>query len=543
VAERSLLERAGATLRSWFSGPVGPINWTQNGGIPIGWSANFWQQNLNPYQGGESATVNACVNAYAQTIAQLPGGHFKRNPAGGQKQVTTSPLARILLAPNGYQSRSDFMLNMVCDLMFEGNAYAWCERDAAGRPLALHPIPARGTEVMLEEQSRAIFYGLSDAPLAGPATYAIPQRDVLHIRGRTMPSNPLKGISPLRWAAMSTAANVAITASQAAFFAQASQPSGFLSTAEKLNDNQMQQLREAWANRTQHAAAGQVPVLGAGMTFQQLTMTSHDAQMVDAFRMTVGDIARAFGVPLPIIGDLANATFNNVEQLVAFWLSTGLGFWVEHIEIAFDKFFELPVGEFTELETDTLLRTAFKDRIDGLTKAVSGGLYTPNEARRREGLPDAEGGDEPRLQAQVVPLTQVNATPAPPALPAPSAPVDEEPQPDETVKALEALEHSVSLQISVINDETRALREAIEAIPPAPEMPAFPEIPDVTPALEAALEMVLHSLNSSIETVRNETRELRTMLEAAEPVMDPGEALELAKVQIRKAKEAARHAT
>jgi hypothetical protein len=60
--------------------------------------------------------------------------------------------------------------------------------------------------------------------------------------------------------------------------------------------------------------------------------------------------------------------------------------------------------------------------MDGLTRAVAGGIYSPNEARRREGLPAVKDGDEPRLQAQVVPLSAANATPAPSAPSAPSAP-------------------------------------------------------------------------------------------------------------------------
>jgi HK97 family phage portal protein len=445
MAERGLIAR----LRSWISGPVGPINWTSNGGIPVGWPANYWQKGLFPYQSGECATVNACVNAYAQTIAQLPGAHYRKGPDGGQIEITTSALSRILRTPNSYQTRSDFMLNLVCDLLFRGNAYAWAERSARQDVTALHPIPAIGTTVLIDRESRAIFYGLAENPLAGELDYAIPQRDVLHVRCRTRPGYPLAGITPLAWAALSQSTNTAISASQAAFFAQASQPSGFLSSDQPLSGDQMTMLREAWQNRTQGVSAGQVPILGGGLKFNQLTMTSQDSQLIEAFKMTVIDIARAFGVPLPIIGELENVKFNSIEQLISFWLSTGLGFLVEHIEVAFDKFFALPPGQFTEFDTDTLLRTAFADRIDGLTKAISGGLYSPNEARAREGLPNVEGGEEPRVQAQVVPLSQINAEPAPsaptpevppsgdgatPATPAtPSAPIAEPPP----AKALE----------------------------------------------------------------------------------------------------------
>jgi HK97 family phage portal protein len=412
-----------AVRRGWL-GSLGPINWTSKGGIPTGWDWNWWQQGYSPLQGGRSATVNAAVNAYAQTLAQLPGGHFRLLPGGGASVVTTSALSRILRFPNGYQTRSDFMLNMITELLFTGNAYALALRNARQEVDSLHQMPSRGTYPLIDQETGAIFYGLAgDNMLAGPLDYAVPARDVLHIRCRTRPGYPLEGITPLTWAALAEGANVAISATQATFFSNASQPSGFLSTKESLSGSQLTELRQAWANRAAGIAQGEVPILGGGMEFQAMGITSQDAQLVEAFGMTVADIARAFAVPLPIIGDLSNATFNNVENLIGLWLSQGLGFYLEHIETAFDRFFALPADEYVEFDADSLMRTAFKDRVDGLAKAISGGLYSPDEARAREGLPPAPGGfgAEPRLQAQVVPLSQVAATPsAPAAEPAPA---------------------------------------------------------------------------------------------------------------------------
>jgi hypothetical protein len=43
-------------------------------------------------------------------------------------------------------------------------------------------------------------------------------------------------------------------------------------------------------------------------------------------------------------------------------------------------------------------------RIEGLTKGVQGGLFTPNEAREKEGLEPVESGNIPYLQAQMTPI-------------------------------------------------------------------------------------------------------------------------------------------
>lgn len=459
-----------SAVATFGGNPHGPVNWTRNGGIPTSWNWNFWQQNMRPFQGGESATVNACVNAYAMTLAQLPGAHRRDLADGGAETVNTSALSRILRSPNGYQTRSDFILNLVTGLLFHGNAYAWAQRNARQEVEALHLMPSRLTTPYYDPDSRAIFYALAENPLAPLPDYLVPQRDVMHIRCRTRQDRPLEGITPITWATLAQASNVAISATQAAFFNNASQPSGFLSSKEKLSGDQMDALRAAWADRASGIAQGSVPILGGGLEFQQTGITSQDAQLVEAFGMTVADIARAFAVPLPIIGDLSNATFNNVENLIGLWLSQGLGFYVEHIEIAFDKFFGLPVGEYVEFDTDTLLRTQFKDLIEGLSRAAVGGILSPDEARRRfdRALPPAPGGfgKEPRVQAQVVPLSQVGAEPAPSAeVPpvAPAAPVaeDQAAAAQEAAKALGESLQRLGEDMRVCNVETAARLEAL----------------------------------------------------------------------------------
>jgi hypothetical protein len=62
-----------------------------------------------------------------------------------------------------------------------------------------------------------------------------------------------------------------------------------------------------------------------------------------------------------------------------------------------------------------------------LTKGTLGGLYTPNEARAKEGLPPVPHGDVPYMQQQMVALGTEPPAPAP--APAPVPPTEAEPMP------------------------------------------------------------------------------------------------------------------
>ena len=53
--------------------------------------------------------------------------------------------------------------------------------------------------------------------------------------------------------------------------------------------------------------------------------------------------------------------------------------------------------------------------MDGLSKRVNNGIYTPNEARSKEGLPKIDNGDTPMMQVQFQPLgTELNPKPEKP---------------------------------------------------------------------------------------------------------------------------------
>jgi hypothetical protein len=155
--------------------------------------------------------------------------------------------------------------------------------------------------------------------------------------------------------------------------------------------------------------------------------------------MSAERIALAFRVPLQILGLGGGPSYGSAEALMAFWVATGLGFALNHIEEAIGGVFQLAgqPDEYVEFDTAALLRSAFKDRIEGLTRGVQGGIYSPNEARNMEGLDDVKAGDEPRVQQQVVPLSaaeKITASsggtgPHPPPAPGPAAPPAAPPAP------------------------------------------------------------------------------------------------------------------
>ena len=376
----------------------------------------------------------SAVMANARAVSQCYAAHKRINAKGKHEVVTTSPASRILNSPNDYLTWPQFILSMVAGMQFDGESFAIVARDDRSAITALHPLPRRGASPYVAPETQDIFYTVGGTDLVAlDAQYMAPARDVLHLR-QYCPRNPLIGESPIKAAALAAGINVALSRSQAAFFTRMSRPSGVLSTDQTLTREQMTKLREAFDEQAKNWSQGGMPILSNGLKFQPVSIDSQDAQLIQAQRLSIEDIARVYGVPLPVIGDLSHATLSNVEQLIGMWLSISLGALLENIERSLDKLFNLPAGEYIELDVAALMRTDFLNRVDGLTKGTLGGLFTPNEAREREGLPPVPHGDVPYMQQQMValgtepPAPAPAAPPVPPPAPAPADPAAADPQ-------------------------------------------------------------------------------------------------------------------
>lgn len=379
-------------------GNTGDMTW-----IPHNFDWNFWQEDKRGGDCSENTAVEACVSAITQTVAMMPLQHWKKNPDGG-KELVPGAIADVLRRPNGYQSQTDFILNLLRSELLTGNGIAYAKR-LQGEIDSLHLVPANSGMPSVDPETHAVFYSVGNNPLEySEMGVMIPARDILHIRSHT-PRHPLIGETPLVAAGLAAASGTAIQAHNRQFFMNMSKGSGVLMTDMDMGPDEVKQLRARWLEHTSKEGIGGTPILTHALKWQPMSVNAVDSEVIEMYKLTVLDVARVFRVPPPIIGAMEASTFNNVEALMKHWISTGLGYTTRHIEEALDRLFDLPADEEIMFDTSVLLRSDFKARMDGLAKGVMSGIFAPNEARNSEGYASVDNGDEPRLQQQVVPLS------------------------------------------------------------------------------------------------------------------------------------------
>ena len=441
-ALRNLVARIGRTITKAAEGEVhpGPYLLPVSGGwLPADSSINWWQNGGSIQRFSPSAMVEACISSYSQTSAMCPGDHWlTADPdKGGRERILTSDLARILRKPNSYQSISDFMLNAVRSLYSDGNTYALALRNNRFEVDSLHLMNPNECMAYVAQDGE-VFYSLGGNPVIDrliPDMELVPMRDVLHIRMNQEPYRIL-GVSPLFAILRDMALTDAIAGQQIKFYMNQAKPSHVLSTDLKLDKDQTDFLRAKWDEQSRGVGVGGTPILSAGLKPYQLSTNSADSQLADVMKISDARIALAYRIPLQMFG-LGGGPMGSTETLMQMWISTGLGFCLNHIEEAMGRFFKLQglPKEYLEFDTSALLRSAFKERVDAYVKSVQGGINSPNEARAALDMEPVKFGDEPRVQQQVVPLSAAGKIPPAPAPgaapPAPAVEAPKPPPPDE----------------------------------------------------------------------------------------------------------------
>lgn len=375
---------------------------------------------LEPFQAMESTGIYSAVSVIAQDVARLQLRHLQHEDTGAKNPIRSN-LWRAFRRPNGYQSRADFLLQFVMNMLLSGNSFIWAPRNRAGRPaFGMHVRPPHAVLPQIDGDGQ-VFYDMhvfEQDPireLVDEKVVRVPARDMLHSRLFCL-EHPLMGMSPLRAATYPMFHGRNIQQAQTKLFAQSARPDGILSFKGNVKSTEAQRITDLWKERYGIDGEGGTAVVGGDATWTPVTLSAADAQLTEQYRLTIFDFARIYRLPAHMMGltEQGGPQFNNAETLSRLYVNQCLGFWLEMIEASLDAHFNLPDDQGFEFDVEAaLMRTDFVNHVEGLTKAVQGGIFTPNEARKTRGMGPKTGGDELYLQKQMLPLDEDRSEPDP----------------------------------------------------------------------------------------------------------------------------------
>ncbi len=358
------------------------------------------------------STVWACIRLISTVTASLPLDVFETIDDQRKKVGNQNPLAKLLrFRPNNFMTALEFREAMTMQLCAYGNAYAHVERNSVGDVISLLPLMSANMDVRIDGKN-VIYRYQRDSEYVD-----FKPKEIFHLKGFGF--NGLVGLSPLAFSAKSAGVAIAMEDNQREFFANgAKSPQILMTDGKVLTKEQRGQLEENFKEIAGGPVRKRLWILESGFTTQPIGISPQDAQMLEARKFQVAELARFYGVPPHLVGDVEKTTSwgSGIEQQNLGFLQYTLKPYLDRWEYSIERWLvkESDQGRLhAEHNLDGLLRGDSASRATFMQTMVNTGIRTVNEVRRLDNLPPLPGGDVATRQSQNVPITDLGTNKEP----------------------------------------------------------------------------------------------------------------------------------
>lgn len=389
---------------------------------------------VNVSDSGETVTVDTalalptfwrCIGLMSTVIAGCPIKTYK-DPG---KQLVKP---RILDPNNPNMTYTQFELweLVVVHVAAWGNAYVRKIRapgptgPSSGPIIDLIPINPARVSVALDEDGNKIFKVKQVNPATGMLLTDKPDLilttfEVMHIMG--MGYDGVRGLGVVEKAARTLGTAMSGDRLAAKFYAKGSMLSGVINVKAPLaRQSQADAIRNKWLQK--HGGVGhaaEVAVLDAETTFQPLTIPPDQLQFLQSRRWETTEIARWFGIPPHLVGDVEKSTSwgTGIEQQNVGFIDYTVSGWTNRMQQRVGRELVPARSQYCEFDLDRLMRGSMTERFQAYAIAIQWGWLTRNEARIKENMPTIAGLDEPltplNMQAGNAQTEMINPNAAP----------------------------------------------------------------------------------------------------------------------------------
>lgn len=365
------------------------------------------------------SAVDRCIEILSDSMGKLPNYLMD---SGTRERVGGHPLLELLnVRPNEAMTPSARKKALETSRLEGGNGYDWIVRDPrTGAPAELIPLPWYLVDPWLDTGGR-MWYTVTH-PLTGEPM-VLPSTDVCHYKGASR--DGLKGVSVLQRASEVISAGKAAQEYDLAYYENGGQPAGILKTDADLGKGKItvstedggtetithrELVRREWeAVHKGPNNSHRVAILDLGTDYKPISATNAEAQFVENKEVSVKDIARYFGVPLYKLQEGKQAYGSNEQNAIEYVVSTLHPIVTQYEEEQTWKLLtlsergrglELRINMMAELKGDTESRASWYRAMREMS------VFSPNDIRALEDMPDVEGGEDRYASLNYVPLAR-----------------------------------------------------------------------------------------------------------------------------------------
>lgn len=361
---------------------------------------------ISPDAAARAIPVQACVALIAGGIVSMPMRVLRRELVDGTfLQAAADDHDYWWLfneSPNDEYSAAQLWERVVRSMLLYGAGYGRIIRNRSNIATEIVDVPASSVHIIREwdeVRRRNVIkgYAVDD----GYRRVGLPPEDMLHFRGEQTPGERPRS-SIIEAAREAIAITLAIEEYCGRIFQNGGMPKTVLTfpAGAKLSEQQVDALRKAWVDRYGGTSNAALPlVLQQGGEASKLSFTAEEAQMLEARKFQVIDIARAFRVPPFMIGETekTSAWGSGIEQMSQGFIRYTLSRHMTAIEQEVTRKLFKTTRFFVDFDEEALSRGDMASLGKWFREAVGGsqgpGFLTVNEVRARINRAPVDGGD------------------------------------------------------------------------------------------------------------------------------------------------------
>jgi len=352
--------------------------------------------NINNKTSFEIVAFWSAVSLISDTISTLPIDSYIRQD-GNRRPYRPRPAW--VDQPDVDMTRQAHYQQVLVSLMVNGNSYTRVFRNNNGDVVNLVVLDPLKVQVKRSAIGRKMF-------IVEGEQKTLDSDSVIHITELTEPGS-LTGMSRVDKLKEALGLSSAMQSYAARFFGAGATTQGIIEFPGNLTPEQAKNLRDGFDSAHRgFRKAHKTGVLSGGATYKQTTVPNDAAQFLESRRFAVEEIARAFNIPLSMMGVPGTQSYSSVEQNAIQFVQHTLRPYAEKIEWAYSRL--LPVEAFIKISFDGLLRGDFNSRISAYSIGLQSGFMSVNDVRKLEDMSPAEGGDQYRVPLANISLTDTN---------------------------------------------------------------------------------------------------------------------------------------
>lgn len=328
--------------------------------------------------------VFSAISLIADTISTLPTEAYVRN---NDTRELMRPRPNWVTRPDVDIPAAAFWNSVIVSLLLDGNVFVRVFANNAGQVANLTVLNPKQVEVKRSAVGRMLF------TVEGESN-ALTSDDIIFIPDLVRPGKT-RGVSRVEALKESFGLALALERFAATFFGQGTNLAGVIEVPGNITKEQAEQLARGFDTRHRGWKKGhRTGVLSGGAQFKSTQVDPQQSQAIEARRLAVEDVARAFNIPPHLLGlPDHSSSYASVEQTNLAWVTHGLRPLISKVEQSFTPLLQRsPGGEsaFLKFNLDGLLRADIDTRMSAYSKGLAGGFLTINEARSLEDLPPQE---------------------------------------------------------------------------------------------------------------------------------------------------------